>query len=126
MSNKGQKLMEKIKKERPTYTERTVLSRQMIAEEDPEYLELFHRMHMHVVHERNNLPVKFKEIIISAVDAATGYERGLRIHLAGALAAGATKEEIFEGLQAASIPGGVHVLSIALPILKEVLEGHGK
>lgn len=122
MGEKAKELMEQIRKDRPTYTPQTFLSRQMIAEYDPEYLELFHRMHMHVVHENTHLPAKFKEIIISAVDAATGYERGLRTHLASALEFGATKEEIFEGLEAASLPAGIHVLSIALPILKEVLD----
>ena len=66
------------------------------------------------------LNLKIKEIIICAVNAATAYERGLRIHIKGALVAGATYEEIFEGLQAASMPGGIHILSISLPILDEV------
>ena len=103
---RAKELMEMIKRDRPTYVKRTSLSRQLIAEEDPEYLEHFHRMHMHVLYERNNLSTKIKEIIICAVNAATAYERGLRIHIKGALVAGATYEEIFEGLQAASMPGG--------------------
>jgi len=122
MNERGRRIMEQIRKDRPNYTKKTLLSREIIAEEDPEYLELFHRMHMHVVHENNNLPTKIKEIIITAVDAANGYGRGVKIHIIGALAAGATKKEIFEGLQAASMPAGIHVLSVALPILKEVLE----
>jgi alkylhydroperoxidase/carboxymuconolactone decarboxylase family protein YurZ len=101
---KAEALMEQIRKDRPTYVSRTSLSRQMIAEEDPEYLEHFHAMHMHVMFERGNLPAKIKEIIICGVNAATGYERGLRVHIKGALVAGASYEEIFEGLQAASLP----------------------
>jgi alkylhydroperoxidase/carboxymuconolactone decarboxylase family protein YurZ len=122
MSGRSKELMEKIKKDRPSYTPQVMRSREILAKEDPEYLELFHRMHMHVVHEKNALPTKIKEIIISAVDAATHYERGLRVHLRGALEAGATKDEIFEGLQAASLPAGIHVLSISLPIFEEVVK----
>lgn len=120
--NRAEALMEQIRQDRPTYVARTSLSRAMIAEEDPEYLEHFHATHMHVMYERNNLPTKIKEIIICGVNAATGYERGLRVHIKGALVAGATYEEIFEGLQAASLPGGIHILSIGLPVLKEMYE----
>lgn len=126
MNNDSDKLIEKIKKDRPAYTKEVLKSREILAKEDPVYLELFHRMHMHVLHERKSLPIKLKEIIISAVDAAAGYERGLRVHLMGALNAGATKEEIFEGLLAASLPAGIHVLSISLPILEDVLMEYNK
>lgn len=122
MTTYSDELIEKVRKDRPTYTSKTMKSREMLAKEDPKYLELFHNMHMHVIHEKNILPVKIKEIIISAVNAATGYERGIKIHLRGALEAGATKDEIIEGLQAASLPAGIHVLSLGLPILDEVLE----
>lgn len=126
MSDRSEALIEKIRKDRPSYTPQVMKSREILAKEDPEYLELFHRMHMHVVHEKSALPVKIKEIIISAVDAAAGYERGLKVHLRGALEAGATKDEIFEGLQAASLPAGIHVLSISLPILEEVLREYNE
>jgi alkylhydroperoxidase/carboxymuconolactone decarboxylase family protein YurZ len=122
MAERSKEIIEKIKKDRPTYTSQVLRSREILAKEDPEYLELFHRMHMHVVHEKSALPTKIKEIIISAVDAATHYERGLRVHIRGALEAGASREEIFEGLQAASLPAGIHVLSISLPILEDVLK----
>lgn len=120
--DKAKELIEQIKKDRPTYTEKTFRSREILAYEDPKYLELFHKMHMYVVHEKQGLPTKIKEIIISAVDAATGYERGIKIHLKGALQAGATKEEIIEGLLAASLPAGIHVMSLSLPILDEILK----
>jgi len=120
--DKTKQLIEQIKKDRPTYTQKTFRSREILAKEDPKYLELFHRMHMYVVHEKQGLPTKIKEIIISAVDAATGYERGIEIHLKGAIQAGATKEEIIEGLLAASLPAGIHVLSLSLPILDDILK----
>ena len=122
MTDRSNEIIEKIKRERPTYTAKTMKSRIILGQADPEYLELFHRMHMHVMREKNALPEKIKEIIISAVNAATGYERGIKIHLRGALEAGASKDEIIEGLLAASLPAGIHVLSLGLPILDDVIK----
>ena len=122
MTDRSNEIIEKIRKERPTYTEKTMKSRIILSQADPEYLELFHRMHMHVMREKKALPEKIKEIIISAVNAATGYERGIKIHLRGALEAGASKDEIIEGLLAASLPAGIHVLSLGLPILDDVMK----
>ena len=124
MTAYSDELMEKVRKDRPTYTAKTMKSREMLAKEDPTYLEYYHNMYMHVMNEKNHLPIRIKEIIISAVNAATGYERGIKIHLRGALEAGATKDEIIEGLQAASLPAGIHVLSLGLPIFGEVLEDY--
>jgi alkylhydroperoxidase/carboxymuconolactone decarboxylase family protein YurZ len=122
MSASSDELMAQVKKDHPTYTSETMKSREMLADADPAYLESYNKMYVHVMKERNNLPLKIKEVIVSAVNAATGYERGIRIHLRGALEAGATKDEIIEGLEAASLPAGIHVLSLGLPVLDEVLQ----
>jgi alkylhydroperoxidase/carboxymuconolactone decarboxylase family protein YurZ len=113
-------LMVKILTYSPTYPSRTSLSRQMIAEEDPEFLETFHWLHMHMLHERRDLPGKIKEICICAIDAATGYSRGLYTHFKSAIEKGAAKEELFAGMYAAHIPGGIHILTMALPVLGEI------
>lgn len=126
MNDRSKEIFEKVKRERSTYTAETMKSREILSQEDPEYLELFHRMHTHVMHEKDALPEKIKEIIISAVNAANGYERGIRIHLRSAIEAGASKAEIIEGLLAASLPAGIHVLSLGLPILDEVMKEHKK
>lgn len=114
------KIMEKVLHDRPTYTGRTVLSRKLIAEHDPEYLEYFHWLHMHMLHERSLLPGKIKEICICAIDAASGYSRGLYTHFKGAISHGATKEELFAGILTAAEPGGIHVLTMSLPVLAEI------
>ena len=122
MTDLSKEIVERIKRERPTYTSRTMKSREILSKEDPEYLAHYHSMYMRVMREKDALPEKIKEIIISAVNAATGYERGIKIHLRGALEAGATKDEIIEGLLAASLPAGIHILSLSLPIFDEVMK----
>ncbi len=121
-SVESEKLMEVVLRDRPTYTGRTVLSRQLIAEEDPQFLQHFHWMHMHMLHERTSLPGKIKELCICAIDAATGYSRGLYTHFRGAVAQGATRDDLFAGMHAAYIPGGIHILTISLPVLGEVFK----
>ena len=129
MTESAKELLERIKKQRPNYAQaketQTLRSREFLAEHDPEYLKLFHELHMHVVYEKKALPPKMKELIICAVNAATFYWQGLWIHIRGALDAGATPEEIIEALEAASLAGGVHALSQSLPILDQIMKERG-
>lgn len=69
------------------------------------------------------LPRKYAELIGVAVDAATThlYKGGLRVHIRGALANGATKEEILQVLKIVALLG-IHTFSIGIPILDEELE----
>ena len=55
MTDRSNEIIEKIKRERPTYTAKTMKSRIILGQADPEYLELFHRMHMHVMREKKAL-----------------------------------------------------------------------
>jgi len=121
-TERGREILEKVRRDRKSYTREVLKSREVLARDAPEYLELFHKTHMHVVYERTALPPKIKELIITAVDAAQFYERGLRVHIRGALNEGATREEVLEALLAASLPAGMHALSVALPIFDEVVE----
>jgi len=114
---KTKQLLERLMEERGFVQE----SRKILAKEDPDYLELYHNTWVHVMHKKSALPRKVKELIIVAVDAATYYVEGLKLHIKSALESGATKDEVLEALEAASLPGGIHVLSISLPILNEVL-----
>lgn len=129
MDESARDLIERIKRDRPCYEqakESPVLrSREFLAEHDPEYLKMFHDLHMHVVYSRKALQPRIKELIICAVDAATFYWQGLWVHIRGALDAGATPDEILEALEAASLPGGIHALSQSLPILDQILEERG-
>lgn len=57
-----------------------------------------------------------------AVNAALLYHTGTRAHMQLALRAGATKEEVFEAIEVASWPAGIHVLRTCLPIYEEVMK----
>ena len=71
---------------------------------------------------RGVLDQKTWELIAIAVDASCThmYAPGVRRHIRGALAAGATKEEILAVLQAVSVLG-IHSMSLGAPILVEEL-----
>jgi alkylhydroperoxidase/carboxymuconolactone decarboxylase family protein YurZ len=68
------------------------------------------------------LEPKVKELIYIAIDASTTHLHlpGLRNHIAAALRAGATKEEIIEVLQLTSVLG-IHTSTMGMPILAEEL-----
>lgn len=109
-------------KVRTSYPADVLKSREILAREAPQYLELFHKTYLYILQERKALSPKIKELIIIAVDAAQFYERGLRSHIRSALELGATKDEIVEALLASSLAAGIHALSVAMPIFDEVLE----
>ena len=73
------------------------------------------------------LPPKIKELIYTAIDAATThlYEPGLRQHISNALKYGATKEEIMEVFELVSVLG-IHTCTMGVPILMEELKKSGK
>jgi AhpD family alkylhydroperoxidase len=120
-SAKGKKILGAMLKVRTSYPADVMKSREVLAREAPEYLELFHKTYLYILHERSALPPKVKELIIIAVDAAQFYERGLRSHIKSALKAGATRDEIVEALLASSLAAGIHALSVSLPIFDEVI-----
>ena len=94
--------------------------RKLLADRDPQYMDFYHKNFMYVMGQRNALPRKFKEIILVCLDAATLYEPGFKIHVRGALEAGATEEEILEALEVTCLIG-IHHLSGYLHLMcKEV------
>lgn len=118
---KGQKILGEMLKIRKSYPADVLKSREVMAREAPEYLELFHKTYLYILHQRSALTPKVKELIIIAVDAAQFYERGLRSHIRSALEAGATRDEIVEALLASSLAAGIHALSVAFPVFDEVI-----
>lgn len=118
MEDKAKEVLEKIRKDRG-FVQR---SREIWAKYDPEYLDMYHQMFMHVMHKKQRIDRKTKELIVIGIDAANLYETGLRIHLKSALKMGITVEEIVEVLETASIPGGVHILAVSLPVLESILQ----
>lgn len=66
---------------------------------------------------------KMKELILIAMDATPThlYEPGLRMHIRDALKHGATREEILEVLQLASLVG-IHSCTFGIPILDDEMK----
>jgi alkylhydroperoxidase/carboxymuconolactone decarboxylase family protein YurZ len=89
---------------------------------DPEYVQAYRDFSMAPFRDGGALELKVKELIWIAVDTTTTHlhEYGSRGHIAGAISAGATQEEISEVLQLVS-GVGMYTLDLALPILAEEL-----
>ena len=92
-----------------------------LEELDPDYLEAF--LQFRSVPQKGPLPQKYKELIFIAINVATTHlwPSGARRHIANALEAGATKEEILEVMQLTSIMG-IHSMTMGVPILMEEVD----
>jgi len=89
---------------------------------DPDFFEAY--LNFSAVPWKNGtLEPKIKEFIYIAIDASTThlYEPGLRLHIQNALRYGATKEEIMEVYELASVLG-IHTCTLGVPVLLEELE----
>lgn len=88
---------------------------------DPHYVAACEAM-ADAARRRNALRPVDRELIALAVNAAVTsmYVPGVRRHTEAALRAGATRLQIIEALELSSVLG-IHTLTIALPLLAEVL-----
>jgi alkylhydroperoxidase/carboxymuconolactone decarboxylase family protein YurZ len=77
--------------------------------------------------EHGVLPAKVKELIYIAFDASAThlYEPGIRQHVRLALSFGATKEEIMEVLELASVIG-IHTCLVGVPLLQDAVRDRAK
>ena len=116
MEDKTKELIAKMERERGFAR----LWRKLLAERDPEFMELYHNATLHVFRD-GALPQKIKEIICICVDAIQFYEPGVRIHTRNALKLGATEQEIIEALETIVLPS-FHYLSVPLPAIVEEVE----
>ncbi|MBQ1041033.1 MULTISPECIES: carboxymuconolactone decarboxylase family protein [unclassified Micromonospora] len=91
-----------------------------IAAEAPQVLEAYLRLAA-VPWRGRELPVALKELICVALSAAPGhlYPAGVRMHVAGALRAGAPRAHV---MHAAAVAGsvGIRAATLALPILADL------
>lgn len=94
---------------------------EFLAKEDPEYLEAFENFIPGTLGRTRALTPKIKEFIVFAIDAALTYEAGLKTHIKRALDLGATKDEILDVLEAASVVR-TSALTVGVKALREVLE----
>ncbi len=121
MEDRVKALIEKMEKERGF----AMPWRNLLAARDPEFMELYHKIAMHVFHETSALPRKMKEIIALCLDAFTFHEPGFRAHARNAFKAGATEQEILEALEVCTLLG-IHNLSVSLPALTEEADKFNK
>lgn len=96
-----------------------------VLDADPELMAAFAQLRA-VPWRRGALEPKVKELIGVAINAATTtlYEPALRAHIRGAVEFGATREEIVEVYELASVLG-IHACTMGMPILRQELEQAG-
>lgn len=112
----SQALIERIERERGIARDWP----RLMAERDPRWMQLWHDLTMHVLEGPGQLSRKTKELMLVAVDAATFYDAGVRVHTRGALAAGATEAELIETLEVVSIVNPHGLTSMVQIVLEEV------
>src|ERR1700756_5325120 len=94
------------------------------AQLDPAYAAARDEVRRLSVGEDGALAVKVKEFVVLAVLASRGLQYGVEAHMRRALAHGATKEELFEAIKAAAVPGGGVAYSVGVRAL-QALEQDG-
>jgi len=92
---------------------------------DPEFFDTYTRFSS-VPWVSGVLEPKVKELIYTAFDVAAThlYVKGLRAHIRNALGYGATREEVLEVIEIASVIG-IHSCTVGVPILVEELAAAG-
>jgi AhpD family alkylhydroperoxidase len=90
------------------------------AQLDPAYAAARAEVRRLSVGEDGTLSVKVKELIVLGVLASRGLQYGVAAHMRRAIAYGATKEELFEAIKAAAVPGGGVAYSVGVRALQEL------
>jgi AhpD family alkylhydroperoxidase len=91
---------------------------------DPAYAAARAEVRRLSVGEDGTLSVKVKELIVLGILASRGLQYGVEAHMRRALDYGATKEELFEAIKAAAVPGGGVAYSVGVRAL-QALEQDG-
>src|SRR2546426_5189350 len=94
------------------------------AQLDPAYAAARAEVRRLSVGEDGTLSVKVKELIVLGVLASQGLRYGVAAHMRRAIDYGATKEELFEAIKAAAVPGGGVAHSVRIRAL-QALEQDG-
>src|SRR5258706_14253439 len=90
------------------------------AQLDPAYAAARAEVRRLSVGEDGTLSVKVKELIMLGVLASRGLQYGVAAHMRRAIDYGATKEELFEAIKAAAVPGGGVAHSVGVRALQEL------
>ena len=88
------------------------------AQLDPAYAAARAAVRRLSVGEDGTLSVKVKEFVVMGVLASRGLQYGVEAHMRRALEYGATKEELFEAIKAAAVPGGGVAYSVGIRALQ--------
>ena len=91
---------------------------------DPAYAAARAEVRRLSVGEDGILSVKVKELVVIGVLASRGLQYGVAAHMRRAIEYGATKEELFEAIKAAAVPGGGVAYSVGIRAL-QALEQDG-
>jgi len=94
------------------------------AQLDPAYAAARAEVRRLSVGEEGVLSVKVKELVVMGVLASRGLQYGVAAHMRRAMEYGATKEELFEAIKAAAVPGGGVAYSVGVRAL-QALEQDG-
>jgi len=94
------------------------------AQLDPAYAAARAEVRRLSVGEEGTLSVKVKELIVLGILASRGLQYGVEAHMRRALDYGATKDELFEAIKAAAVPGGGVAYSVGVRAL-QALEQDG-
>jgi AhpD family alkylhydroperoxidase len=94
------------------------------AQLDPAYAAARAEVRRLSVGEEGVLSVKVKELVVMGVLVSSGLQYGVEAHMRRALDYGATKEELFEAIKAAAVPGGGVAYSVGVRAL-QALEQDG-
>jgi len=90
------------------------------AQLDPAYAAARAEVRRLSVGEGGALSVKVKELVVIGVLASRGLQYGVAAHMRRAIEYGATKEELFEAIKAAAVPGGGVAYSVGIRALQEL------
>ena len=90
------------------------------AQLDPAYAAARAEVRRLSVGEDGTLSVKVKELIVLVVLASRGLQYGVVAHMRRAIEYGATREELFEAIKAAAVPGGGVAYSVGVRALQEL------
>src|SRR5437660_5465949 len=90
------------------------------AQLDPAYAAARAAVRRLSVGEEGVLSVKVKELVVMGILASRGLQYGVAAHMRRAIDYGATKEELFEAIKAAAVPGGWVAYSVGVRALQEL------
>jgi AhpD family alkylhydroperoxidase len=90
------------------------------AQLDPAYAAARAEVRRLSVGEEGVLSVKVKELVVMGVLASRGLQYGVEAHMRRAIEHGATKEELFEAIKAAAVPGGGVAYSVGVRALQSL------